>query len=66
MNGMCPIPDCFYGAQFNPSDGTWAAIKVCCDGNPIILDDGFASEYEAEDCAAHEHENDLVRIRGRL
>lgn len=40
-----------FTSQFNPSDDTWAAIKVYRDGNPIILDDGFKTQYEADDCA---------------
>lgn len=59
MNGICRILDCHYGAQFDPSDDTWSAIKVYRDGNPIILDGGFASEEEAEACADLEHESDL-------
>lgn len=40
-----------FTSQFDPSDDTWAAIKVYRDGNPIILDDGFKTQYEADDCA---------------
>jgi len=60
MNGICKILDCHYGTQFNPSDDTWAAIKVYRDGNPIIIDDGFATEEEAEDCATLAHQSDLA------
>jgi hypothetical protein len=59
MNGICRVLDCHYGSQLDPSDGTWAAIKVHRDGNPIIIDDGFATEDEAEACAGFEHEEDL-------
>lgn len=59
MNGICRVLDCHYGTQFDPSDDTWAAIKVYRDGNPIILDDGFAIEEEAEDCATLAHQSDL-------
>lgn len=64
MNGICPILDCHYGAIFNPSDDTWAAVKVDRAGNQLILDDGFASEEEAEQCAGLAHESDL-RDNGR-
>lgn len=59
MNGICHILDCHYGTQENPGDNTWAAIKVRRDGNPIIIDDGFATEEEAEAVATAEHERDL-------
>lgn len=60
MNGNCRFLRAFYGAQFNPSDDTWAAIKVYRDGNPIILDHGFTTEEEAEDCAGLAHQADLA------
>jgi hypothetical protein len=59
MNGICPILDTHYGAILDPSDDTWAAVKVTRDGNQIIIDDGFATEGDAEDCAALEHQSDL-------
>lgn len=59
MNGFCSTLSAFYGAQFDPSDDTWSAIKVYRDGNPLIIDDGFATEDDAEQCATLEHECDL-------
>lgn len=59
MNGICPILDTRYGSQLNPGGDTWQAVKVHRDGNPIIIDDGFATEDEAEACAGLAHENDL-------
>lgn len=59
MPGLCRTLDCFYGAQFDPADDTWAAIKVHRDGSPVILDDGFATEQTAEDCADLAHQSDL-------
>lgn len=64
MNGICRVLDCHYGTQFDPSDDTWAAIKVYRDGNPIIICGGFATEDDAEDCANLEHREDL-RANGR-
>lgn len=59
MNRICRILDCHYGAQLDPSDDTWSAIKVHRDGVPIILEDGFPTEEDAEACAALVHEGDL-------
>lgn len=44
----------FFGAQFDPSDDTWSAIKVYRDGVPIILEAGFKTEDEAEAVASAE------------
>lgn len=52
-----------FTSQFNPSDDTWAAIKVYRDGNPIVLDDGFATEEEADACAELARENELADAR---
>lgn len=59
MNGYCRTLSCFYGAQFDPSDDTWSAIKVYRDGVPMILDAGLATEEEAEEIAGAEHQQDL-------
>ncbi len=59
MNGFCRTLSCFYGAQFDPSEGDWAAIKVYLDGNPIEIARGFATEEEAEQAASDERERDL-------
>lgn len=50
-------------SQFNPSDDTWAAIKVYRDGNPIVLDDGFKTQDEAEDCADLARDAELEAMR---
>lgn len=61
MNRMCAILDCYYGTQWTDDDGAaFLAIKVYRDGNPIILDGPFASEEEAEACAALHHQTDLA------
>jgi len=60
MNSICPILDCHYGAI--PADDcntSWLAVKVDRAGNQTILDDGFATEGAAEDCAAIAHASDL-------
>lgn len=62
MNGFCKVLDCFYGPQQLtdcPSDG-WRAIKVYRDGNEHEIGGPFASEEEAEDCAALAHQSDLA------
>lgn len=58
MNGFCRALQCFYGAQFDPGNDEWVAIKVYRDGVPIRLA-SFKTEDEAEDCAGLEHLNDL-------
>lgn len=59
MNGYCKTLRCFYGAQLDPSDDTWSAIKVHGDGVPIILAGGLKTEEEAEEIAGAEHQDDL-------
>lgn len=52
-------------SQFDPSDDTWAAIKVYRDGNPLVIDDGFATQDEAEDCAELARDAELAFGAGR-
>ena len=59
MNGMCKVLDCFYGAQFDPGNDEWVAIKVYRDGNPIELA-RFATEEEAEQHADQQCNEDLA------
>lgn len=59
MNGYCHTLSAFYGSQFDPGDDTWHAIVVYRDGNVIQLGGPFATEDEAEDCAAAEHKREL-------
>jgi hypothetical protein len=63
MNGICPILNCHYGAiPADDCNSSWLAVKVFRDGNPIIIDDGFATEQDAEDCAALAHQSDLQLV----
>ena len=57
---ICPVLDCFYGAWIDPSNGTWTAIKVDSDGIRIIIEEGFATEAEAADCADLLHQTELM------
>jgi hypothetical protein len=49
--------NCFYGAQFDPGNDEWVAIKVYRDGNPITLG-RFKTEREAEDFAFEVQDNE--------
>ena len=60
MNRYCHTLSCHYGAQFNPRDDTWAAIKVYRDGVPIVLASGLPTEEDAEQIADMEYESDLL------
>lgn len=60
MNGICRILDCHYGAiPADDCNSSWCAVKVDRAGNQTIIDDGFATEQEAEDCADLAHQSDL-------
>jgi hypothetical protein len=54
MNGICKVLDCFYGAQFDPGNDEWIAIKVYRDGNTIEIC-RCATEEEAEKYAGEQH-----------
>lgn len=60
MNGYCKTLGCFFGAQFDPSDDTWSAIKVYRDGNVHVIESGFPSEEWAEQAAGEAHEQELA------
>jgi hypothetical protein len=54
----CRTLGCYFGAQFDPGNDEWRAIKVYRDGNEIEIA-RFGSEDEAELCALHEWQEEF-------
>jgi hypothetical protein len=62
--GLCRTLGRIFDVYFDLGDEDWVAFKVYRDGNMIVLG-RFATEKEAEDFAAAEHQRQLAD-RGRV